>query len=123
VIAIIGLPIGLVAPAALQQSSGARVSVAEQSIERLGAVLDMYKLDVGSYPSTTDGLQALVAKPSDADNWNGPYVKADNGLLDPWRHPYVYRSPSQRNDHDYDICSLGADAQASGSSDSMICNP
>ncbi len=122
VIAILGLLIGLVAPAALRQLGGARVSVAKQSIERLGAVLDMYKLDVGSYPSTSDGLQALVAKPPDADNWNGPYLKAENGLVDPWRHPYVYRSPSQREGHEYDICSLGANAQSSGG-DSTICNP
>jgi general secretion pathway protein G len=123
VIAIIGLLIGLVAPAALRQLSGARVSVAKQSIERLGAILDMYKLDVGSYPTTSDGLQALIEKPADADNWNGPYLKAENGLLDPWRHPYVYRSPSQRGDHEYDICSLGANAQGGGSGDSLICNP
>lgn len=123
VIVIIGLLIGLVAPAALRQLSGARVSVAKQSIERLESVLDMYKLDVGSYPSTSDGLQALVDKPTDADNWNGPYVKADNGLLDPWRHPYVYRAPSQRSGHDYDICSLGPNAQSGASSDNMICNP
>jgi general secretion pathway protein G len=120
VIAIIGLLIGLVAPAALRQLGSARTSVAKQSIERLGAVLDMYKLDVGSYPTTSDGLHALVEKPSDADAWNGPYLKAANGLLDPWQHPYVYRSPSQRSGHEYDICSRGPDAQ---SGDSMICNP
>ncbi len=68
VIAIIGLLIGLVAPAALRQLGGARVNIAKQSIERLGTVLDMYKLDVGSYPATADGLQALVEKPADAVN-------------------------------------------------------
>lgn len=124
VIVIIGLLIGLVAPAALRQLGGARVSITKQSIERLGSILDMYKLDVGSYPSTSDGLEALVAKPTDADNWNGPYVKAENGLLDPWRHPYIYRSPSQRDGHDYDICSLGPNGQqGSGDTSGMICNP
>jgi general secretion pathway protein G len=123
VIAIIGLLVGFVAPAALRQLGRARSSVAQQSIERLGAVLDMYKLDVGTYPATSDGLQALLEKPSDAVNWNGPYLKADTGVMDPWNHPYVYRSPSQRTNHDYDICSLGPDAKAGGSSDSMICNP
>jgi general secretion pathway protein G len=119
VIAIIGLLVGLVAPAALRQLGGARASVAKQSIERLGSVLDMYKLDVGSYPSTTDGLQALVTRPSDAPSWNGPYLQAhDNGLLDPWNHPYVYRVPSQRSGRDYDLCSHGADA----ASNDMICN-
>jgi general secretion pathway protein G len=124
VIVIIGLLVGLVAPAALRQLGGARVSITKQSIERLGSILDMYKLDVGSYPSTSDGLEALVVKPADADNWNGPYVKAENGLLDPWRHPYVYRSPSDRSGHDYDICSLGPNGQQGDSDTSgMICNP
>ena len=63
VIAILGLLIGLVAPAVLRQLGGARTSIARQSIERLGSVLDLYKLDVGSYPSTEQGLQALAARP------------------------------------------------------------
>ena len=75
VIAILGLLIGLVAPAALRQLAGARVSVAKQSIERIGSLLDMYKLDVGSYPSTDQGLHALVEEPSGVTTWNGPYVK------------------------------------------------
>lgn len=120
VIAIIGLLVGLVAPAALRQLGGARISVAKQSIERLGGILDMYKLDVGAYPATQDGLQALVSKPSDVNNWNGPYVKSETAALDPWNHPYVYRSPSQRSGHDYDICSHGPQAN---STDAMICNP
>jgi len=120
VIAIIGLLVGLVTPAALRQLGGARVSVARQSIERLGTVLDMYKLDVGSYPPTTDGLQALVDKPADAVNWNGPYLKGSGDVLDPWNHAYVYRSPSLRSGHDYDICSHGPDANSDAA---MICNP
>ena len=120
VIAIIGLLVGLVAPAALRQLGGARVSVAKQSIERLGSVLDMYKLDVGSYPATSDGLQALIEKPGGVNNWNGPYVKSETAALDPWNHPYVYRSPSQRSGHDYDICSRGPNGD---SNDSAICNP
>src|SRR5665213_564130 len=101
VIVILGLLIGLVAPAALRQLGGARVSVAKQSIERIGSVLDMYKLDVGSYPSTTQGLEALIRKPAGDDAWNGPYLKADTAPVDPWSHPYIYRSPSERTGHDY----------------------
>ena len=124
VIAIIGLLVGFVAPAALRQLGGARVSVAKQSIERIGSVLDMYKLDVGSYPATSDGLDALVHKPADASNWNGPYLKAETGMLDPWNHPYIYRAPSQRADREYDICSAGPNAQPGAqASDGMICNP
>ncbi|WP_284944308.1 type II secretion system major pseudopilin GspG [Acidisoma cladoniae] len=124
VIVIIGLLVGFVAPAALRQLGGARVSVAKQSITRMGAILDMYKLDVGSYPATSDGLHALIEKPSDATNWNGPYLKSDTGAVDPWNHPYVYRFPSDRSGHDYDLCSRGPNGTASDTSDSgMICNP
>ncbi len=106
VIAILGLLIGLVAPAALRQLGGARLSVAKQSIERIGAVLDLYKLDVGAYPSTEQGLKALVAAPTGVGTWNGPYLKGDVPI-DPWNHPYMYRSPSSRTGHDYDLCSNG----------------
>src|SRR5690349_12389035 len=75
VIAILGLLITLVAPAALRQLSSARNSVAHQSIARLGSVLDMYKLDVGTYPTTAQGLDALVDKPTDVSTWNGPYLQ------------------------------------------------
>lgn len=122
VIVIIGLLVGFVAPAVLHQLGGARVSVAKQSIQRIGTILDMYKLDVGDYPSTADGLAALVTKPADADNWNGPYLKSDGNLLDPWNHPYVYRNPSNRSGLDYDLCSLGPKGDQSTDSSDMICN-
>lgn len=121
VIAILGLLIGLVAPAALRQLGGAKNSVAHQSIERLNSVLDLYKLDVGSYPTSEQGLDALAVKPTDVDNWNGPYVKGDRVPLDPWNHAYDYRSPSTRTGHDYDLCSRGASG-AQGESDTEICN-
>lgn len=121
VVAILGLLIGLVAPAALRQLSGARNSIAKQSIERIGAVLDLYKLDVGSYPTSDQGLAVLVQKPPGAENWNGPYFKGDGAPMDPWNHAYVYRNPSERVGHDYDLCSLGASGNATGGA--AICNP
>src|SRR6201999_1456035 len=105
VITIIGMLIGLVAPAALRQLGGARVSVAKQSIERLSTVLDLYNLDMGSFPSTEQGLTALVQKPAGAANWNGPYIKGDSVPLDPWGHAYTYRKQSERQGRDYDLCS------------------
>src|SRR6185312_16443902 len=75
VIAILGLLIGLVAPAALRQLGSARASVARQSIERIASVLDLYKLDIGTYPTTEQGLQALVENPGEVVNWKGPYLK------------------------------------------------
>src|SRR5499427_8010145 len=77
VLAILGLLIGLVAPAALRQLGSAKEKIAHQSIERLAGVLDIYKLDVGTYPSTDQGLQALIARPSGVAHWNGPYVKGE----------------------------------------------
>jgi general secretion pathway protein G len=121
VITIIGLLIGLVAPAALRQLGGARVSVAKQSVERLSTVLDLYSLDMGSYPSTEQGLTALVQKPAGAANWNGPYVKGDTVPLDPWSRPYVYRRPSERQGRDFDLCSTGPNGDAAQRD--MICNP
>jgi general secretion pathway protein G len=95
--------------------------VAKQSIERIASVLDLYKLDTGAYPSTEQGLAALVQKPSGAANWNGPYLKGDTVPADPWNHPYVYRSPSERAGREFDLCSMGSNPNAGSSG--MICNP
>ncbi len=123
VIAILGLLIGLVAPAALRQLGGAKASVAKQSIERLGSVLDMYKLDVGAYPTTEQGLLALNARPASQPGWNGPYLKGDGQPLDPWNHPYLYRQPATRAGHDFDLCSRGPNGAAGDSGAELICNP
>lgn len=122
VVAILGLLIGLVAPAALRQLGFARGSIAKQSIERLGTVLDLYKLDVGSYPAGDQGLVALVQRPAGLAVWNGPYVKGDAVPLDPWNHAYTYRAPSARAGYDYDLCSRGPNGEQ-GAPQEMICNP
>jgi len=117
VLAILGLLVGLVAPAALRQLGSAKEKVAHQSIERLGSVLDMYKLDVGTYPTTEQGLQSLITRPPGASRWSGPYLKGDKVPADPWGHPYLYRSPSQRPGHEYDLYSLGPTGQPGGTGD------
>jgi general secretion pathway protein G len=124
VIAILGMLVYMVAPAALRQLGSSKEKIAKQSVERLVGVLDIYKLDVGSYPTSDQGLQALVTKPSDAVGWAGPYLKNANALpLDPWNHPYSYRSPSSRDNHDFDLCSAGPNAQnASAGGSGQICN-
>lgn len=123
VIVIIGLLIGLVAPAVLRQLGNARNSVAKQSIERLGSVLDLYKLDVGSYPTTDQGLTALLQKPSGVDSWNGPYIQGSKLPVDPWNRPYLYQDPSVRQGLPYDLCSHGAkNVQGSPGQPGMICN-
>jgi len=120
VVAIIGMLIGLVAPAALRQLGGARQSIAKQSIERLSTVLDLYALDMGVYPTTDQGLLALLRKPAGAGNWNGPYLKGDAVPVDPWSRPYTYRRPSQRPGKDFDLCSGGPNGQVAGPE--MVCN-
>ncbi len=120
VIAILGLLIGLVAPAALRQLGGARTSVARQSIERIASVLDLYKLDVGSYPTSEQGLQALNARPGSVNGWNGPYLKGDGQPLDPWNHAYLYRSPGSRAGREFDLCSRGPTGAATD--EEMICS-
>ena len=114
VLAILALLIGLVAPAMIKQLGNAKHKVAEQSIERISGILDIYRLDVGNYPTTEQGLNALVARPSGVSGWNGPYVKDEAGLKDPWNKPYQYRSPSQRPGHPFDITTLGADGKPGG---------
>lgn len=123
VIVILGLLIGLVAPAVLRQLGHAKDSIAKQSIERIGSVLDLYKLDAGSYPSTQDGLRALIAKPDDVDAWSGPYIKSNDVPHDPWGHAYLYQSPSSRPGLDYDLCSLGPlDKPGQPGDPGLICN-
>ena len=117
VLAILGLLVGLVAPAALRQLGSAKEKVAHQSIERLSTVLDMFKLDVGRYPTTEQGLQALITPPTGVSRWAGPYLKGDKLPEDPWGRPFVYRSPSQRPNHEFDLYSLGPNGQAAGPGD------
>jgi general secretion pathway protein G len=121
VIAILGLLIGLVAPAALRQLGGARISVAKQSIERLASVLDLYKLDVGTYPTTDQGLPALSIRPAGIATWNGPYLKGEAQPLDPWSHPYTYASPG-RGGREFELCSRGDKGTATDEASGLICN-
>ncbi len=114
VLAILGLLVGLVAPAVMRQFGAAKEKVAHLEIERLAGTLDNYKLDVGNYPTTEQGLQSLITQPSGVTRWNGPYMKGDKVPEDPWGHPYIYRFPSQRPGHDYDLYSLGPTGQAGG---------
>jgi general secretion pathway protein G len=117
VLAILGLLIGLVAPAALRQLGSAKEKIAHQSIERLAGVLDIYKLDVGTYPTTEQGLLALIARPSGVARWNGPYLKGEKVPEDPWGRPFIYHNPSQREGHEYDLYTLGPTGQPGGTGD------
>lgn len=117
VLAILGMLIGLVAPAVMRQFGAAKEKIAQQSVERLATVLDMYKLDIGDYPTTDQGLQALLTQPQGIAHWSGPYLKGDKLPEDPWGRPFVYRSPSERPGHEYDLYSLGPTGHATGPQD------
>ncbi len=112
VIVIIGMLAAYVGPKYFSQLSKSEVTIAKQQLTALEQSLDTFRLDVGRYPSTEEGLQALVRKPDAASGkWNGPYLKKDVPL-DPWSNPYIYRSPG--NQRDFDLLSLGRDGQAGG---------
>jgi general secretion pathway protein G len=124
VIAILGLLAALVGPRLFNILGGAKTSLAHQQIDNIGGALDLYKLDVGNYPTGDQGLQALVTKPSDVETWNGPYTKTGGVPMDPWNHPWTYHNPSTREGHDYDLCSGGPTGQATEPSQTgSICNP
>jgi general secretion pathway protein G len=111
VMVIIGLLAGLVAPRYFAQVGKSQVKVAKAQIDSLEKALDQYRLDVGHYPSTEEGLQALVAAPSSEANWAGPYLR--KGIpADPWGRPYVYTQPGTHGD--YDLLSYGKDGREGG---------
>lgn len=112
VMVIIGLLAGLVAPKYFDQIGKSNVQVAKAQIDALGKALDQYRVDVGAYPATEEGLDALVNKPQNEPRWNGPYLKK-SVPLDPWGRPYQYRTPGEHGD--YDLFSYGKDGQAGGS--------
>jgi general secretion pathway protein G len=112
VITIIGLIMALVAPRVLNYLSEAKVKAARIQIESFASTLDLYYLDTGRYPSTSEGLAALVQRPAGLEGWNGPYLKGDFVPNDPWGHPYVYRMPGEHGA--YDIISYGSDGQEGG---------
>lgn len=111
VVTIIGLLAALVGPRLWKRISGGKQVAAKAQIELFGTALDAFRLDIGRYPTTEEGLKALREKPSGADNWNGPYLPKEIPA-DPWKRPYVYISPG--NHGDYDLISYGADGVEGG---------
>lgn len=112
VLAIMALIAVIAVPVFLNQLSKSKVNTASIQVKQLGTILDMYRLDIGSYPSTTDGLEALLTQPSGVDRWGGPYLKERQSLTDPWGQPYGYQSPGDHGD--YDLWSTGSDKVEGG---------
>lgn len=112
VMAILALLASLVAPRVVKYLGSSRTKTARLQIENLSTSLELYKLDTGRYPSSQEGIAALVRKTGSTKNWNGPYLKGGRVPLDPWGKPYHYRAPGT---HDaFDIYSLGEDAKQGG---------
>ncbi len=112
VITIIGLIMALVGPRVINYLGEAKVKAAKIQIESFGSALDLFYLDAGRYPSSSEGLGALAQRPPGTVSWNGPYLKGGAVPKDPWGRPYLYRSPGEHGA--YDIISYGADGQEGG---------
>lgn len=111
VMVIIGLLAGIVAPQYFAQIGKSNAKVARAQIESFGQALDQYRLDVGQYPTSEQGLLALRTAPQQVARWQGPYLKRDVPE-DPWGRAYLYKRPGQHGE--YDLLSLGADGQPGG---------
>jgi general secretion pathway protein G len=112
VLVILGLIASFAVPQVMNYLGRAKTDAAAIQVQRLSGVLDLYRLDVGRYPTSQESLLALVERPDNASRWNGPYLKTADGLNDPWGRIYVYRQPGEHGD--FDLYSLGADGQEGG---------
>ena len=107
VLVILGMLAAVVGPRVMKNVMGSKDKIAKIQISQLEGALNLYAFDMGRYPTSAEGLQALVQNPSGTTSWKGPYLEREVPL-DPWDRPYIYRNPGTRG-NDFDICSAGAD--------------
>jgi general secretion pathway protein G len=112
VIAILALIMAFAAPQVIHYLSRSKTKAAEIQISDIAAALDLYRLDVGTYPTQKLGLQALLARPTGLASWQGPYLTRRDGIIDPWGRPYIYQL--QQGDKPFVVLSLGADGKPGG---------
>ena len=120
VLVILGLLAGLVGPNVMKYVGSSKVEVAKAQLEDLSAGLDLFKLDVGRYPTDDEGLRVLVESGDNIMGWNGPYLRKKRLPLDPWNNEYLYAVPGQG--YDYDLFSLGANGEPEGSGEDADLN-
>jgi general secretion pathway protein G len=113
VLVILGLLATLAGPRVIGYLGGAKTDTAELQVKNFKSALDLYRLDTGVYPTTQQGLTALVRSPGNAPGWKGPYVDSPAVPLDPWSNPYLYKAPGEHGP--YDLFSLGSDKAPGGS--------
>jgi general secretion pathway protein G len=111
VLVILAILMGVVVTRFTGRTESARITAAQTDIATIGTALDAFEVDNGHYPSTDEGLAALIQQPSNAQNWHGPYLKKDATPLDPWNNQYVYRFPGTNNANSYDLASMGPDGR------------
>lgn len=117
VILIIGFLVAMAVPRLTGKSQQARIATSRADIDsNLAVALDLFEMDNGRYPTTQEGLQALLKSPPNAPSWRGPYLKKA-APMDPWGRPYTYRSPGRLNPEDYDLLSYGPDGIEGGGDD------
>lgn len=112
VLAILGLLAAIVGPSVIGYLGRSRTQTATVQAKNIAAALDNYRIDLGSYPTQEQGLQALVTAPPSAPMWNGPYLTQASGLIDPWGVPYRYLVPGKHGE--VDVFSYGSDKVEGG---------
>jgi len=112
VLVLLGIVMGIVAGNFIGQGEEAKRKAASIEISQIVNTLDLFKLEIGRYPTSQEGLQALITAPSGVNNWNGPYWKKGTVPKDPWGNEYRYVAPGAKGP--YDIISYGADAKEGG---------
>jgi len=115
VLVILAVLAAVVVPKFTKRSEQARITAAITDIANLGSQLDQFEVDTGRYPTSDEGLKALVEQPSNVKNWKGPYIK--KMVNDPWGNPYIYKAPGTHNSSSYDLYSYGPDGQEGGGDD------
>jgi general secretion pathway protein G len=115
VLAILSLLVGIAVPQVFKYFSHAKEDAAKVQMQTIATGLDLFLLDVGRYPTDSEGLKALAQAPPGLDRWGGPYVRKANILIDPWNRPYVYRFPGQQGE--YDLYTLGPSGNATAATD------
>ncbi len=117
VLAIMGMLAAIIAPQVIRYLGTSRTQTAHVQIQNVMAALELFRLDVGRYPTAQEGLAALVTAPPTAPNWNGPYLKKDSALQDPWGEPYGYRIPGEHGE--IDVFTLGSDKAPGGTGEAQ----
>ena len=117
VLLILALLASIAAPRVIKNLSRAKTQTAKIEINALSEAVDAYHLDTGQYPSSQQGLKALLEAPSNTPSWDGPYIKKAESLVDPWGNPYLYQYPGHHGS--FDLYTLGSDQKAGGTGDAQ----